>query len=277
MKEFVYLDTSYLHSFIAQIYGGLPANTTNETQESRSQTKSDSTTEEETSEINGDLNLLFARAGTKIIPRQGNSESFSLSQLDAGKEIISKQLHDNAIDDLVEHLEKKELFSDPLSIEVNKFVLLKEPFKIVDIDYLKTVMDKQYHSILGINKGKQNQNNNKFNPNEMMKIFNFLSTILPSDFFIKQGKFLSPLKHEHIREKSKEMIFKYGEESEICVLGKITKKFDFANKDFDSTVEDFFSMNTVISGAVDEFLNQVQIAKRGDFVVSPIAIFFESA
>lgn len=276
MKEFIYLDTSFLHSFIAQIFGGLPTNITNETQESRTETKSETAHQEKIAELQSNLNAMIAKVGSKVTPRKGSSQQFSLAQLDVGKEIISKQLHDNSINDLIDYLRKENLLTERVEeAQLSKYILIKSNYNIVDINQLKILTKKEFHSILGFtNKNGKNQNS-RFNPSDLTKIFDFLTHILPSEIFIKQGKFLSPLKIDFIREQSKELIFKHSQESEVSLLGKVTRKFK-DEIDGSDDVGSIFEINNIISSASSKFLTEFGVLYDDDYIVTPIAIFFES-
>lgn len=280
MKEFIYLDASFLHSFIAQIYGGLPSTFTNETQESRTQTHIDTKQEEILSELHGSLNVAIAKMDAKITPKETRGESISLAQLDVGKEIISKQLHDNAVDELIEHLRENNLLIDyPDTIELNKYILYRSSFKIIDIEYLKLLTRKDFNHLLGLNKqsGKSgNKQTGAVSINDIGKILDFFSAIMPSDIFIKQDGILSPLKKEYLRVQPKELLFKYSENTKVCLLGKVTKEIDSAAllQDFEFT--SFLSISDMMMGLASGLMAQFEVIKRGDYIVSPIAIFFES-
>ncbi|MGR5963095.1 hypothetical protein ACT7DN_30015 [Bacillus paranthracis] len=50
-----------------------------------------------------------AKATMRLAPGENHSESFTIADLEAGKEIISTQLHDNALNDFEKHFEDKGL------------------------------------------------------------------------------------------------------------------------------------------------------------------------
>ena len=285
MKEFVYLDSSFLHSFIAQIYGGLPSNVTNETQESRTETHTDSKQKEILSEIQGSINAVIANMGTKITPKETRAESLSLAQLEVGKEIISKQLHDNAVDELIEHLRENDLLIDSRAeINLNKYVLYRSPFKIIDLEYLKIFTRKEFSKLLGLNKlnihsgNKQSGNDQHggISIDQIGKILDLFSEIMPSDIFIKQDEILSPLKKEYLRVQPKELLFKYSDKTNICLLGKVTKEIDSSIKLEDFQFTNLLSISDIMMGLASGLMAQFEVINVGDYIVSPIAIFFES-
>jgi hypothetical protein len=144
MKDFIYLDTSYLNSFLAQLNGGVVSNISKETQQSRTTTSTHTNTKERTTEFQAGIRS-FATAGVRWAPKTGKNVSIALAQLDAGREIISLQMHDNAVDDLVLHLKKGDLLiEDSKLIELNKYILIKSSFKLIDFDFLKNMTTKEF-------------------------------------------------------------------------------------------------------------------------------------
>lgn len=280
MKEFVYLDSTFLHSFIAQIYGGLPSNVTNETQESRTETQTDSKQKEILSEIQGSINAVVANMGAKITPKETRGESLSLAQLEVGKEIISKQLHDNAVDELIEHLREIDLLIDsPTKVNIDKYILYRSPFKIIDLEYLKIFTKKEFSQLLGLNKQNKHSGNNHhggMSIDQIGKILDFFSEIMPSDIFIKQDGLLSPLKKEYLRVQPKELLFKYSDKTNICLLGKVTKEIDSSVILGDFQFKSLLSISDMMMGMASGLMAQFEVINMGDYIVSPIAIFFES-
>lgn len=280
MKELIYLDSSFLHSFIAQIYGGLPSTVTNEMQESRTQTHTDTRQQETVSELHGSLNVAIAKMDAKITPKETRGESISLAQLEVGKEIISKQLHDNAVDELIEHLRKNDLLVDsPELFEVNKYILYRSSFKVVDFEYLKIFTRKEFSQLLGLNKqlnNKMQPGNQKIIIDNLGKILDFFSAIMPSDLFIKQDGMLSPLKREFLRIQPKELLFKYSEETKVCLLGKVTKRIDNVAIQDEFELKSLLSFSDLMMRLASGLMAQFEVVYEGEFIVSPIAIFFES-
>jgi hypothetical protein len=280
MKEFIYLDSSFLHSFIAQIYGGLPSSITNETQESRTETQADSRHIETAYESTGSLNAVFAKLESKISPKESTDTSVSLSQFDVGKEIISKQIHDNAVDDLISHLREKDLLvENSTNIEVNKYVLYRSSFKIIDLEFLKIFMTKDAQKLMGLTgpstggKPRKPQNNSI---NEFSNMIDMLSKVLPSDILIKQNKMLSPLRREYLRIQPTDLLFKYSVDSELCLLGKVCRKLEGGGMPNDFEFTNILSFSDMVLAMAGGMLNEFGLIDDGDYVVSPIAIFFES-
>ena len=280
MKDFVYLDTSFLHSFLAQEKGGLVSSISKENQQSRTETKTDTQSNDNIDEIQAGIKAifsLFAKVGTKY----GETESYSLSQLDAGKEIISMQMHDNAVDDLLKSLiDKGALVTTTASLEVDKYMLIKSKFKLIDLDFIQNILgSKEFEGAMkksvasGKSGGKANQVPGFSDFGKMLKV---MSSLLPSTVYIKQGKVLCPLRAENLRVSPKEILFNYSNDVEITVLGKVSRRMG-TNRDLDNIqFESVLSLSDMMSGTTDMMAATMGLSNEGDFIVIPIAAFFES-
>jgi len=156
MKEFIYLDTAFLHSFIAQKNNGLPNLHSTEFQESETKTSTDGTTKDVVNEVQADVS-----SGTVKIPfvvdspsgklsykmnhKRGITSGISWTQLEAGKEIISKQLHDNALQLFEDYLEENNLIKR-VTTKTEDFVsgdylLIQGAFSIISVNNIKDVLN----------------------------------------------------------------------------------------------------------------------------------------
>lgn len=318
LKELIYLDTEYVHSFIAQTEGGLPTNIDSEkSEEIREQSDSESSRGAD-SFIEGkfklgefEIPLLFktptGEISTGIKPNFKSTEKVSLSQLESGKEIISKILHDNALEKVESGLiEKNVLLRNVHEAEAGKYIKIKTPFKIIDFDYLKKAfapdklpdlifsdLDKTFESLKSETKrleGKQKQLAKAQVKSEEQRIrkekkeqvdslkflesaLNYITDIIPTVSYLVGDNILVPLKKDYLREESKDLTFKYGTSSglKINILGKVTRIIDDVEiPDFD---QDFDYMK--IGEIVNFILNSIGVLDEGDYIISPIAIYFE--
>lgn len=105
----------------------------------------------------------------------------------------------------------------------------------------------------------------------VVKVLNYLKDILPNSTFIIGNDFIAPLKPDFLREQGKELSFKYGNSSnvEINLLGKITGKI--TGESLPDLEEDFFKIHKLIYFV----LEKLELTKKGDLIISPVAIYFE--
>lgn len=322
LKEFVYLDTNFLHSFMAQTNSGLPTLTSSEYQESEQKTSTTGKTGESTHQIVGEVTLgefdvvVFksptAKAQYTHVNRQGNNSSISLAQLEAGKEIISKQLHDNALGDFEVYLEEnhKLKIAEPTSfLNPGEYFKVSGVFQIVDLSFYKRALSKKMIDRFVINaiamerdselekvekeglnasqksiKTKEirnhydrviKQNNELFDM--ISDVLDYISTLLPTDSYIKIGRYVAPIKPEFLRESSNTLSFKYGSKSpmRITMIGKITRVYDNLISSGVGPGANIHETMQLFSASVEQFLMQTDLLRTGDLIVSPIAIFFE--
>jgi hypothetical protein len=320
MKELIYLDTNFLHSFVAQLQDGLPVNVSYETLEEIRDEKELQEGEKSGAFIEGGIKLgeleipLIFKSPTgqlkaRLQPGLFSSEKINLSQLESGKEIISKQIHDNALNHFEKYLDENKLLFNSLENEpIGKVVKCKSNFKIVDIQYLKNIIQtdkliefmfmQQYKKLEILKEQVKNMPSSKEKNIQNAKIktvegkineqkeslkeqfsfvknaLEYLTGILPTESFILMENLIAPLKNEFLREKSNELMFKYGgEESnlQITLIGKVTNKINKVE------LPDFSGEDALIRihEIINAILYPIGVIKQGDFVVSPIAIYFE--
>ncbi|PHG46051.1 DUF6414 family protein [Bacillus wiedmannii] len=331
MKELIYLDKDFLHSFIAQTNDGLIISKSTELQEQRTETHQESTGAQARGflEIQGDtgkfevpllLKSPSAKATMRISPGQNHSESFSIADLEAGKEIISTQLHDNALNKFESYLNEHGLVNiidnDSPNSLLNPGVYIKTTsnFTAFNFEVLEKMLGDEFFEIIkysmiekktrSINEIENNDNiqptkkksaiklinkqfetleKEQFSPiNNVKTMLKYINSTVPAKAFIKMDKFFVPLKEEFLRESINELIFKYGQNNpsiKITLIGKITKQLshketdipnfsDLLNGSPQTVLQNFLSFPTGLLALLEVF-------KANDFIVSPVAIYFE--
>lgn len=310
MKEIIYLNTDLIHSFMAQTFRGLPVTTTNEQFQQDEHTKTDSMLKKGQHEVHAEMNS--GKINLPFLPVSPNgtlsydynngkefNESIALTQVDAGKEIISKQLHDNALNEYINYMEENNLLSNVETLQngkhyVGDYIKIKSPFNIFDIEYVSKVIDtKMMTDFLDLGTKIQAQNqkgnakNNAKNPALLtpavkngMSLFNlimnYLAGVLPTNQFIRIDGCIAPLKKEHLRESSFELNFKYGMNSkiEITIIGRVTKVFESFNDNYIKQGE-FKEVMDSTTEAIELMIQNIDFIQKGDLILSPVAIYFE--
>jgi hypothetical protein len=318
MKEIIYLDTMLLHSYVSQYNDGLPNTSSLE----QTQEINDTTEIEEgynsRSSITAMFNtgkfeipMIFSTPEGKVEgvfqPGNFNKEKAVMSQTEMGKEIISKQLHDNALVNFEKYLEDNELFCDLSNPDIEgNFIKMYSEFQIIDFAYLSKIIqpDKllkfsfsseeeeitKFENELkkekdskqkSLKKAKIQQIKNQLTQekNRLKNQFEFineslvyLNEILPTESFVKMHNVIAPLKYDFLREKSSELMFKYGNnnKTKATLIGKVTniiKTVDMPNLEKDP----FFEFPKVLTGV----LYPLGVINVNDLIVSPVAIYFE--
>lgn len=313
MKEIIYLNTDFMNSFMAQTFKGLPIGTTEEHLQQDTETSQDNVSRESTHHLDSQVNsgsiqipMIVMSPNGSISYRYSNGkrleESISLTQVDAGKEIISKKLHDNALNEFINYLNSEGRLTrvdwdEDIQKYLGKYIEIKSTFSIFDLDsvnnlvspsilleIIKLISKQQFGPYRGTgSKAGKNQNaNQELKAVENgMKLFEliteYLGKVLPSKIFFKLNGFVAPIKKEYLRESSSELNFKYGKGSdiEITVIGRATKIFNEFAEDVllsDGSLKD---VATGLREVVDMVSNEIKSINKDDVIVSPIAIYFE--
>lgn len=246
MKEIIYLDEDFINSFISQVYDGLPIQRETEAKNIIGEEGTD--TDSEIASGNGKLNL--AIIGGEFNYSTSEENSLTTFETDETKEIISKKIHDNALNDLEKILiERGRLknsledvkFGDFLKIEttlqLNDFEEMLnlfsestfETFAVAVKDGQKDSIDS-YEQIIQENKNKNKQlardaerelkQLNKEIENEIkgvkyvFDLFNqyvgFMKDFMPTSTFIKTNGAVIPLDKNFLRKSTNFLNFHYN-------------------------------------------------------------------
>lgn len=320
MKEIIYLDTDFLHSFLAQQNDGLPTEITKENYEEIKDELQEQYGHNSKSLIEASLDTgtfeipLIFKTPKGIIkgvfqPGTYSGEKVISTQTEAGKEVISTRLHDNALEMFQNQLKDENKLLTIDSAKVGDYILLKSQFSIIDFNYLLKMiqpdilgklMISQQKSLIEFQikllenqkdksqETKQQINNLRNNLKQLDKELNvntkqlteikntlqYLANVLPYSSFMKIKNAVSPLKEKHLRESASELAFKYTVDEnslEITLLGKITS---IVNKVSTEKFEEGDVING-LSGLFYSILTPFGIIKEGDLIISPVAIYFE--
>lgn len=317
MKEIIYLDTDLIHSYLSQIHDGLPGQISNERSQEvneaiQSQTSGNSDFGVKSEVKSGKISVPFlldtpeGKVEVRLDLDKGWKESSSLTQTEAGKELISKKLHDNALEEFIIHLEKEEMIQSIEDSADNSLVKFDSPLQIFNLEYLSAILDPEllpkvmfYEIEKEIDKQKQeiNKISNKSERTtahrklkekygaieERMKdetkdfdflnsALKFMDALLPTKTFGKFNHSFAYIKSEHLREDPKVLMFKYANQSattQATIIGKKIRKINASEEAPNN--DSLFSAPLII----DNMLIEMEVAADGDFLVAPIAIYFE--
>lgn len=325
MKEIIYLNTSILNSFIAQQFEGLPMQISTEsqnqiTESSEKSIGTDSKSFIEATGKTGKLNIpgLFetpsAELKARLQPGESTNEKMLLSEVEAGKEIISKQLHDNGLILFENFLEESgllvELIDDEEDIELGKYIKITSKFTLFDLQQFSNIFSEEYFDLFmnpknypenilieiekvkskGLNKQREGEQIKKIQLKyekeieqqvtelkKMVKTFNYVSKSLPSPSLIKVNQALAVLKKEFLREDFLTLSFNYNSdhsELNIVLLGKITGKL--SNLEYpDLSSSSPHALLMDINKIIFALLGSLEFIQKDDYIISPIALYFE--
>lgn len=112
------------------------------------------------------------------------------------------------------------------------------------------------------------------------KYLKLLQEYLPTPVFIKTEKAVIPLDESFLRETVRSLGFKYDNnllDNKVVILGKVTKKTSNTNILDDNLLKtiEFKALYNVINEVLDEFFKLFDILNVEEFIISPIAVYFE--
>ncbi|WP_062513993.1 hypothetical protein [Halobacillus sp. KGW1] len=146
MREILYLDTDFLHSFLAQTNGGLPTDYTNEFEESSfenleqmqgHQSKNFTELEGKSGKFSIPTIVETPEGGIKLHfePGKYSAEKTFWQESDVGRELISKKLHDNSLIEFERYLEENSSLTQLTVIDDEKgYVLIESSFELIDLN-----------------------------------------------------------------------------------------------------------------------------------------------
>lgn len=323
MKEIIYLDTNFLNSFLAQKNNGLPTTSSREdseelknTSEESSGSKSGSSIEAtyKTGEIEFPLIFKSPSGDLKGVWRPGtfSEEKAIASQTEFAKQIITTQMHDNALEEFINYLGSEESqlkVSD--SNEIGTYINKSTDFKIVDFKYLKKIIDAEALSTVMLYQSEEQIMKYKTQLESIPKAerssaqyqelkrqleiierklaaerkeftgqlefaqiaLSYLDNISTNATYLITDGFIIPLKQDFLRESGSDLSFKYGNTSNIKIsfIGKITG--EIPDSDLDKRAPEEFI--TKIHEMLYTVFISLNLIKKGDKILSPVAIYFE--
>ncbi|HFK6864112.1 TPA: hypothetical protein ACGY23_001533, partial [Listeria monocytogenes] len=262
MKEMIYMDSEFINSFISQVYDGLPVNLESGSKESNGEHATDQSGEKSTTSTQG--SLLFLKGKYNYSTDENNQHS--VMQTQETQEIISKKMHDNALNDFEEYLvTEKKLKTTIEDAKNGEYVKLTIPFRFIDYKFLRSLYSKKIldsmliftnhdtneslefleneaknaskdqkneikHQIKHLRKELEETNKGaEHGFNLMNAMFDVVVDALPTNYYLKEENILIPLKEKYFREDIRMLSFKYNFDNQanlITIIGKVTGKFE---------------------------------------------------
>lgn len=249
MKHFVYLDIDIINSYLAQLNDGLINSVGKENVAEVTEGK-----QLEDNPITDESTIGINIPGIFNYKHNINSEYITevntITQTNAGREIISKIIHDNSYDELFDYLSESvgiKQYNNSESINTGTYIELSGNLRMVDLSALLSLFDEDFRNVYSTmingefskslenfnreerrsNETKKNQNQNKNKVKSDVKMFknvtdviSYIAKLLPSDKYIIYEDILIPLDEKHLREDYNSLRYKYSNDS--IIFGQIT-------------------------------------------------------
>lgn len=288
MKHFVYFDKDFINSYLSQIDHGLVTSIKEEINNLLENGQTESINPEHMSrEAEGSIMGAITFGSTTHDATFNTSTSTKQTKID--KELISKVIHDDSYDKLVEDLKDKNLLKYSSEVErlnTGDYVCIKNNINIINLSDIIDVYDDNFYEIYTeVAKENQEESFTKLSKNQRnstiqkelkeikkgIKMMKLMAKMLPSDTFIMHGDFLIPLDKIYFREEPSSIKFKYTEE--IHILGRVTGEL----RNVLATEEESGILNEVLYSLNDLTLNMLGMLAPGKNlqVLYPISLYFK--
>ncbi len=297
MRHFVYLDTDILNSYLSQINGGLLNSTYNETIDEVATTKSDKT-EPNKGSFKTEIGIKPLLNFTLTEDKDSINTTNTLSQIETGRELITKILHDNAFDLFISYLRKDKLIKSIEDSKLNDYVAIDSDFIIRDLKYISGLLSENFIDCMAeqtaISIIKQSENTNLNNNNikkqeerkkenakkeikkqfgEYRKMFEIIDEMMPYSQFIICDNCLVPIRDKYLRETLKQIRFNYS--GKIKIVGKYTSVLKNAVNKGSRENGTFGEFNCILDNAFKELYMNFLDFNDNMKIILPIALYFE--
>ncbi|MEQ3340210.1 DUF6414 family protein [Clostridium butyricum] len=296
MRHFVYLDTDTLNSYLSQINGGLLKSTVNEASDEISTTKSDKT-EPNKGNFKTEIGFKPILNFTLTENKDSINTTNTLSQIETGRELIEKILHDNAFDLFVSYLKDEQILNDTDNCILEKYIKINDTFKIRDVKSIGIILSDNFMDFMSeqavgnlrkqlassgltnaLKKQKEKEIENikkqsKKEFEEYKKIFEIIGDMIPYSEFLICDNCIIPITNKYLRESLNQISFNYG--GKINIVGKYTSTLKDAIEKGNSDSGVLGDFNSILNNALKElYINFLDFSEDMKIVI-PIALYFE--
>lgn len=257
---------------------------------------------------------IFGGGGVKIGTRLGGNGTESTNEsktiLEGQKDILNKAFHDYALDILLNKLNDSDSIKDNKnSLLEGDLYKGESPYKFYDFELLKNILDvDSIGKIMSFNTDEDDLKEakrivSKASPNskergkltwatqlvkeheerkpiltlfkQMELMSGYFSNSLRDLSLIKANNFLAIIKKQHLRESPESLSLRPDNSRSVKylfrIIGKKDKVFDGLEVE-ELPIADF---NEIPNMIFDIMLGSFDIIKKGDYLVTPIAIYYE--
>lgn len=289
MKHFIYMNTEIINSYISQIESGLTVGNHQEVTDTTTEVQGKSRTEPQ-QQVEGKGTLGFVGITAKL-NSEINTQSSTLTQVEAGRELIDKILHDDSFNKFYKYIRDEGKIKNEKTSNMGDYIEKKENFKFWDLDYLiEAFNEKTVEFIVNssleeeVKKLKeQGKTVKNFEMKNMaktikepivsgMEIIRICREILPCSKFITTNNMIVPINEKFLREEIKSIRFKY--DCKLDLIGRYTGNYLKEN----TTFEEERGFHEVFK-SLDEmsliFIKDIIGIDINSKIIEPIALYLE--
>lgn len=217
-KDFIYLNTSFLESFIAQKYKGFPK----EMQATRILESSD----EKIGEKSNSEDNIDGKLGAGILGVEGNVKTiiegmqFNQNNTETAQNVVVKVQKDNMYHSFLTYIQQNDLLADVASPDLGKYIYLYDTFYYIDFERIQKLCDEEYRSIYHAYDNDSTEfSYEKFN--EIRNKITLLKELIPFDALLYSGSYMVLIDKIWLRNKKEHLGYLLG--GKVNIVGKVSK------------------------------------------------------
>jgi hypothetical protein len=256
-----------------------------------------------------------ARIGGKLGGEGNSSFSTSKQILEGEKDILNKAFHDHSLEILTKKLLEKKLLKDGPDFTEGDLHLGEATYRFFDFELIKNVMDvKHIQNIMLYSpeniikdvdeaieilerqkKGKKTFQDTPEKQQAAQEMFDAYQSMLPSinlfrylesfgtyaskalgnSAVIQAGNKVGLIKKQYLRESSEALSFRADQNRHIKFIVRILRKKDYVSSENNMPILKSDELDAIPNLIFDILLGSFDIVKEGDYLVTPIAIYYE--
>ncbi|MEK4968625.1 hypothetical protein MKX29_13535 [Cytobacillus sp. FSL R7-0696] len=311
MKEIIYLDTEIMNSILSQMDEGIINDFTAELQKQKTEVENTHSITKDHTDLKGSLFFGIARFLSSVGVTEEELAGASLSMLEGQKDVLNKAFHDHALNILIQKLEEEKLLKEINTLTDGDIFLGQSEYKLLDFNLLKKTLDANFfetsimfefkgsgiemkeakklatkakpnaedrEKIIIAKKMVQTYENNKplFNLLEYMSEISGFATDLLGDLAVfKANNEIGLLKKEYLRESMESLSFRPNRYRKVKFLARVVGKKEQVYDGTDNSQFNEENFDFMPNMMLDIVLNAFGIIKENNFIVTPIAIYYE--
>lgn len=263
MKQFIYYNSAFINSFIAQLEDGLPvlrskeAGNVDSSELSNSKAKSPST-------LKGSFGVppIATIEGTTSGDSVSSMETKSISE--SYTEIINQKMDDNIFDHFLEHI------LPSCQLENDDFVKINGDIKMINLSYYAELIDEDFGSTIqqfSKPSGKAEQRYIKNGLNNFNRMMHLLLKMMPSNILLLGDEYLAPIEEKFLRDYHKLIPYKY--KNPTTLIGKVVGPLNELNS-FDKDLPLLYDLKTNIDTIQGDLFKLLGVSYETK-VIFPIA------
>jgi hypothetical protein len=277
VKDFIYLDTDYLQSYVAQIDGGLLSKRGFEKEDEKSEeTEQNLSRSKDGTPVSWDFGALkggFSKSS------QGEYENFKKTASEVGRQLLDYEMHDNIYNMFFGHADVVEV---PF---VGKYISITDEYVFFDLSFSENLYsgtirnNKVFRMSVGasLTRGLEDDDKQETDIDQWIDnnkdIIEIMIKFLPSDTFILIRNCIVPIKTKCLRESLREIKFKYS--GKLTLVGKVTSLFSGTDhlkqqKFWSGMVGEINDLDRLVFSILNQYVSPDNSIK---YIVSPIALY----